>query len=632
MENKIIKKLSSYFNIGFNRDASQNKDKAYILRDVIKKEVDIKGGEKNIVVGKVKDAFPSNVQKLFDFWQNDFHYTQQSWKSRQQLFQDCDLMFLNSAIMARAAEACADEVVQADSGVQIITVQAKRKVKQAILEFYDKINIYDYIRATALSIIKYGNAGWVLSYDDSGIDEIIPRNIYAVKERLEFSPYEVQEMMKNKNKFLYDYKSKVVRINQLIDMISDKDNISSYYKDYLFGFVVDDYTLPPWRFLHFRNHNNESPFKPFGVPIFIHSIAPYMQFDAAMTMQIAARGAAFPKEVYQINLPAAMPPTEKLNTAIEFARELQNSGINAVAKERDGVGEKIITIKDLFEYELQNPNIDLGRIGDIEALRDDLIISTMLPRNLLDPHEGGFGDSGISLIQKSKPFARLIYRIQNIILQGVNQLTKIHLIHSGKFPLDEIDFITSMPYPDSQASEELIRSQNDLLSLANSVIDALSQKFMDGQPIPASIMKDIYTKFLPYEDNVVDEWVRSIEKEKNKSQEEPSEEEPEVMRDDSKQKIEEKWQAIERNTGKEKLREKIEDVVFESKQTLLREGSLQGKHYYSSKNQYLDFPAELLREFDINEANKEEGLKPPKPKPNKEEMMYLNRHKKELIR
>jgi len=611
-EKKFLARVKSFFNIGYNRDANLQRDAVYPVKDVIKKQAD---GERK-TIAKVQDIFPSSVQMLMDFWQSDTHFTQQSWKSRQQMLQDCDLMFMNSPIMARAAELVADETVQADSATPIITIEAKRKVKQALLEFFDKVNIYDLIRPTALSIAKYGNAGWILSFDDTGINEIIPRSIYAVKERLEFSPYEVQEMMRNRNKFLYDYKSKITRINQLIDMITNKDNITSYYKDYLFGFVVDDYALPPWRFLHFRNYNIESPFKPFGVPLFIHSIAPYMQFDAAMTMQIAARGASFPKEVYSINLPAAMAPSEKLNLVVEFMRELQNSGINSVAKERDGVGEKIITIKDLFDYELQNPQMDLGRIGDIEALRDDLIISTMLPRNLLDPHEGGFGDSGISLIQKSKPFGRLIYRVQSIILQQITQLAKIHLIHTGEFSLDEIDFALSMPYPESQASEELIRSQNDMLSLANSVVDALSQRFMDNQPLPSQVLKDIYTKFLPYDDQTVEGWIKSIEKEKSAS-EEPEDELNQPAEEGEKQKLHEMWRAVESKVGKANLREQIEDLVFEKKQTLLREGRFQGNHFYSSKNRFLDFPAEILREWDAEEMEK-----------GAEEFKYLKRHKK----
>lgn len=598
----VTQRLKSFFNIGYDREASKINDKIYALKNINKDIKDQRGNETSKVVAKIKEPFPSNVQKLFDFWQSDTHYSMQSWKSRNQMFQDCDLMFMNSTIMARAAEMVADETVQADSVSQIITIEAKRKVKQFIQKLFDDINIYEHIRPTALSIAKYGNAGWILDFDNNGVCGIIPRSVYGIKERLEFSPYEVQELMRNKNKFLYDYKSRITRIDQLIDMITNKDNIASYYKDYLFGFVIDDYALPPWRFLHFRNSYAESPFKPFGVPLYIHSIAAYMQFDAAMTMQICARGAAFPKEVYSINLPSAMPPTEKLNTAIEFMKELQNSGINATAKERDGVGEKIITVKDLYEYELQNPQMDLGKMGDIEALRDDLIISTMLPRNLLDPNESGFGDSGLAVIQKSKPFARLIYRMQSIILQNITQLVKIHMIHSRKFSLDEMDFSLSMPYPESQASEELVRSQNDLLSLSNNVIDALSQKFMGGDNLPPEVIRNIYTKFLPYEDATVDSWIKGIMKNKDR-QEEPEQEEEPVMRGD-KERIQE-WKIIEKKFGgKIKLKEAIDNAIFDYKQSILREGVIRNNHYYSSKNQYLEFPAETLRKLDIKESNK----------------------------
>jgi len=603
-------KLRKYFNIGYKKSTQRNVDKLFALKNDPKKaDMLYKKGE---IPAKIREVFPSNVQLLMDWWMSDTHQSAETWKTMQSLYKDCDLMFMNSGIMSRAAEITADEVVQADINTQPIIVEAKSKQKKFILDFFDRINIYNYIRSIALSIVKYGNAGMVLSYDNNGIDAVIPINVKLLKERLEFSPYKVREMINGKNNFLYDYKSKVQRIDQLIQMIDNKDNVSSYYKDYLFGFVVGDYVLPPWRFLHFRNHNSESPFDPFGVPLFIYSIAPYLQLDAGLTMQVAARGASFPKDIYKINLPANMPPSEKLSSAVEFARELQNSGINAVVKEKDGVGEVIITINDLYEYEQHSPDIDLGRIGDLEMLRDDLILSTLLPRYILDPNDGSFGDSGVALVEKWKPFARIVYGIQSSILEQINQLVKIEMINSGEFSLDEMDFILKMPYPESQTNDDIIRSQNDLLDLANNVIGALSDKFMDGEQIPTQVMKDIYKKFLPYDDKLIDEWIKKTEKASIDTTD-TTEENEDVK------KLDEKWLKIEKKVGKIKLKENINEYIFFQKQNLLREGAMGGYHYYSSKNKMTKFPAEFLIEFKkkntnskknkLNENNEELGIK-----------------------
>lgn len=599
MANKFTDKLQKYFNLGFKKNAKRPSEMVFPLKDDPKKSD--KSLNKGEIPAKIKEIFPSNVQGMFDWWMSDNHYSMESWKTITALFRDCDLMFMNNGIMSRAAEIMADEVVQVDTATQPILIEAKRKQKKFITEFFDKINIYNYLRPAALSIIKYGNAGWVLSYDDKGIDEIVPTNIYSLNERLEFSPFKIKEMMSKKNNFIYDYKSKVHRIDQLVNMITNKDNVASYFKNYLFGFVVGDYTLPPWRFLHFRNYDNESPFNPFGVPVFIYSLGPYMQLDAGMTLQVAARGASFPRDVYKITMPESMPPSEKLAAALEFSRELQNSGINAVVKEKNGVGEVFITIEGLYEYSQETPDIDLGKMGDLEMLRDDLILSTLLPRYMIDPNDGGFGDSGVAMVEKWKPFARSIYRIQSRILEQITQLVKIEMINSQEFALDEIDFILKMPYPESQTSDELIRSQTDLLNLSNEIIDALSDKFMGGEQLPNDVKKDIYKKFLPYDDNMLDQWLKTIEKNKDDNSDDKDNDEKEVDESGrnklSERKLLEIWHQKEKAIGKYNLKEQINNLIFDKKQSSLREGSLRGTHYYSSKNIVKEFSPEWLVQF-----------------------------------
>ena len=605
MASEAINRLKKFFNIDFSTSFSGKPvDKIFPTKDKIdpkdaSKKLHDKHGNKIVA----REVFPSKVQEIMNWWINDIHYSTESWKNREALFKDCELMFLNSPIMARAADSVADEIVQSDSGIQPILIEAKRKQKKFISDFFDKINLYDYIRPCGLKIAKYGNDGWILSFDNYGVDEIIPiRKASDITDRLEFSPYAVEEMMKNENKFLLAYKSKINRIDQLIDMIKNKDNIASYFKDYLFGFVINDDVLPPWRFLHFRNCPNESPFFPFGVPPFIHSLAPYMQYDSSMTLQVAARGASFPREIYKITLPTSLPATEKLNMAIEFANELQNSGINAVAKEKDGVGEVIISIAGLYDYDMESPNIDLGRIADIETLRDDLIISTYLPRNFLDPNDSAFGDSGISLIEKSKPFGRFIYGKQSIILQNLSQLVKIHMIHSNEFSLDEIDFVLKMPYPESQTNRDLISSQSDQLRLATDIIDTLADKFMDGEKLPIEVMRDIYTKFLPYGNEVIDVWLKDIEKNRvNANYTNNGDALDKEVNDVRKNKLTEKWIRIQ-----EQHKEDIENIIYDCKQDVLREGIMGGRHFYSSKNKYMEFPAEIIRKIDIKAIGRNE--------------------------
>lgn len=594
-KDNMTKSMLNFFNINYKKSSKTKPiDKLFPTKTIDKDGETI----------RVREKFPPQIEKYYYKWLHSTHDNAESWRNRTLLYEDCDLMYYNSTIVAKAIELIADEVVQADAHEQSITVEAKRKQKKAILKFFDEVNIHSLIRSTAADIVHYGNHGWILSFDDNGIDEIIPSNIYDLKERIEFSPPEIREEMIKQNKFLSDYRAKVHRIDQLIDMIENKDNITSYYKKYLFGFHVGEYVLPPWRYIHFRNFTTKSPFKPYGVPVLVHAIAAYRQYDAAMTMQQTARAARIPIDIYKLSLPNVMNETEKLSRAIEFISEWQNAGINNVNKEETGVGETIVTIDNLIEFDQKVSDIDLGKMDDIEMLRDDIIIATMLPRYLLDPNDSMFGDSGISLVEKWKPFARLVYRIQSIILENLSQVIKIHLLHTGEFALEDIDFILKMPFPESQTNSDIIDSQNDLRDLATGLVDDLADKFFDGDidVFPDELLRDIYSYFLPYDAKTMDSWMDQLLKVKNEG-DELDEKVIAIKKQNKYQKL------IEKFGSKNRLKEEIFSKAFDYKQQILRQGSIKGKHYYSSKNQYTEFPAEQLRELDVRKLKDKDGNK-----------------------
>ena len=567
-----------------------------------KKTDDISDGVKKIDKEKSTDdklktiPFDASVKALLNYWLSATHDNEESWKHRTDLYHDMEMIYYNSALISRSMEMLADEVIQADGATKPMFVEAPEKQKKFIMEFWDNVKLFDLLRPTAVDIVQFGNAGWLPSFNDKGIDEVIPISVYDLKDRLEFTPYEVQEKLTKGDKLMTSLKG-MDRMAQLIDIVKGKEKIAGHFKSYLFGFQIGDHIVPPWRFIHFRNMTNKSPFKPFGIPVFIHSVAPYRQYDAAMSFQVVARGLKYPKDKYELNIPTSVDATDKLQAAIEFLNELQNSGLNSSEKDSPGLNDVIITIRDLFEYSQIVPDIDLGKIDDIELLREDLMNSTFLPRYLIDPSDGGFGDSGVSLVQKWKPFARLVYRIQNILMSNVAQLTKIHMIHSGEFKEEEIDFIISMPYPESQVDRDLIDNQKDLLELSHEIIDALQDRITGGEELPPEIVKNIYQQFLPYDDLRIDKWVKdSLEATAGDGGEEATEgAQGKLIESEKGRKA---WRILEEKVGKKNLKESIKNIIFEKRQEEMREGKLRGKHFYSSKNQYLDFPAEQLIELD----------------------------------
>jgi len=645
-------RLKKFFGFSVNKNADNIIDKIQLYKTI--KVIDKDGNESKKIE---KEKFPDNVQALWNFWMQGCHDGLESWQNMQNVYEDQDMLYYNCGIISKATEIIIDEILQADSNNQTIFVEGKQKIRKYIEKFFLDINLYELLRPTVRDIVRYGNAGWVLGFDDRGVNEVVQVNPRFIKQRMEFSPYELNAQINNSDKFFKSYTSSVSRIQDLIDMILNTENASSYFKKYLIGYEIEDSVLPPWKFIHFRNYTNDSPFKPFGVPAYIHAVSPYRQYDAAMALQITARGIAFPKEIYKIKLPNVISPTEKLAKATEFMNELLNNGFGSSKKELPGIGDIIITIDELYDFDVKAVEMDLGNTNDLEILRDELLDSSLLPRKLIDPRDSGFGESGVAFREQFKPFARLIYRYQSILLQNITQLVKIHLIHTGEFDIDEIEFGLTMPYPESQTNADIISSQQSLLSLSNDIIGAIEDKITGGEKLPPELVKQIYTKFLPYDSSIIDSWVDEalksyesddttptkdsriddlygdddldfdtsgdiVEPEEPKSSEqsveiddtiEVSDDEIEdelanifssVGLEENRNKRRKKWKILEKNVGKKELKEMVNEIIFEEQHKIMIDMNYKNKHYYSSKNKMLEFDIFKFSEFSEKKQNK----------------------------
>jgi hypothetical protein len=613
----ITDKLKKFFGFGINPNAEQIPDKIELYKTI--KGLD-KSGKQAVRIEKEK--FGDTIEELWRFWATACHDdATDSWQTMLSVYSDMDILRMNCQPISKSMEIMTDEIIQADSNNQIIFIEAKEKVKKYIEKFFDDINLIELIRPTVSDIVQYGNAGWVLGFDNKGVSSIKRIPIQYLKERLEFSPVDLHNALNDKGHMIHDYRNSINSVSDLIDMITNKENISSYFDEYLLGFVVEDKVIPPWKFLHFRNITNEQTFAPFGIPTFIHAMSAYRQFDAAMAMQIIARGASFPKSVYKLDLPNVVNPTEKFAKATEFLNEMLNSGFGSSKKELPGIGDIIVTIKDLFDFEMIAPDIELKGIDDLELLKDDIYNACLLPRKLVDPKDSGFGESGVSYIEQFKPFARMVYRFQSILLNNITQLIKIHLIHTGDFELDEIEFSLSMPYPESQTNNDIISAQSSLLELANNVISAIEDRVTGGEKLPPELIKTIYNKFLPYDSTTVDFWVDEAVKAKEEGDtvsdeddfgfDEPVEDEEE-MNEDGKYSLKERikkskrnWRLLENKVGKKVLKETVNEIIFECfNNSSLREGSMRGQHFFKSKNNYSDFNLKDYVHIRNNKLNK----------------------------
>ena len=626
IKNAALNRLSSYFNVGIKPNAQLDSEKVYPLEP---KRTQTSKGDFNDII---KQKFSDEGKALFQFWLSSTLEAEKQWKSRECLWDDMQVLYYNCQPISRAIELIVDETIQADTNDQPIFIEAKRPVKKYIQELFDYININSLLRPTLKNIVQFGNAAWILGFDEKGVNEVINLDIRSLKDRLEFSPYEVKKEIQ-KTTSIFSQFNKISRMQSLIDSMMDKEEATSYFKKYLFGFQVEDKVLPPWKVLHFRNATTESPFAPFGIPLYIHAMAAYKQYDASMTLINAARVASFPKQVVEINLPNQMDPATKIEKAMEAMAEWLNIGFGTSKKELPGLGDTIFTIRDLFDFKDVKVDVDLGTLGDLDKLWDQIVISTYLPRYIIDPRDSGFGDTGVALIEKWKPFARLVYRMQTILLENITQLVKIHMLYTGQFSIEDTKFTLSMKYPESQINQDIVSSQNSMLDLVNNIIASIQDKITGGELLPPELVKSLYTQFLPYDTSKIEGWIDDAIKAKAdnetvetvdslsneqqidqiKNPEDYAQEDEELKQFESmirKNRLKEsiksrkKWSLLEKKIGKVKLKEQVDEIIFEESFKIVRDAKINNRHIYSSINRDTSFPAEKLREFDLDRVKK----------------------------
>lgn len=465
-----------------------------------------------------KLELPNRIQQLYDQFIAKNTVDPEKLRERFYRYKEIDGMTYGFSDIKKALNITADESVQSDENQIAITVTAKRKLKKEIEDFWEKIDIYNKIRSTILNIATYGDAGWILSYekDFSGIKKVRPVDPYDITERIEFIPNKVDQEIRKNGSFLNQlYHTTSGKIKDLINSIKEDEDYSQAFEHRLFGFVIGNFAMPPWRFIHFRRDGEDNPFSPYGYPSYIHLLGPWKQVDTAWSLQILARGSSFPIDKLVINIPNVTDPETKFQKALEYARKYQNMGKGRTYKENSAVGETKIEVGDFITWEKIDPGIKFADIDDIELLEEKIYRGLYVPRGYFDATASAFGSSGVQLMQQFKPFAREVRANQEAFMEGVKLLTDIHLVLKG-WSEEDMDYQISMPYPESQVDRDNIGSQNDLLRLANDILDAIRDKIGGsmGDALPIDLVRMVYKKVLPYDDETIEKWIKQFDKDK----------------------------------------------------------------------------------------------------------------------
>jgi hypothetical protein len=159
--------LKNLFRINVKDNTDEVTDKIQPLRSEQKKEKKVFN----------RENWDEETLQLYKWWWTTTHIDVQDYKNRKLMYEDQDILFQNCMSIIKAGEIICDEIIQADSNNQPIFIDAKAPIKKFIEEFFDKININYYLRQTIKDFIKYGNAGWVLEFDETGVSKIIPVNL-----------------------------------------------------------------------------------------------------------------------------------------------------------------------------------------------------------------------------------------------------------------------------------------------------------------------------------------------------------------------------------------------------------------------------------------------------------------------
>lgn len=593
------RRLLDFFNFGiFKRNSG--KEQIYVSPKEVKNH---KSPTSRVVIPA--ESFPTPIQKMLDKWSEVTTYNIDRWEGRKDLINDLYEMYFNSPIVSKAVNITVDEVIQADSNMQVIGVEGNKQQVDYIHKKLEDWNVQSLMRNLVFNIVLLGDDALIPKIGKEGITKVStiePLDLQDIFEfrAIDFANLESGNVNVNANGVNYTDRYKAVKqvnkVDELIKAIKHNSDYSDLFDVHTLGYMIRDMILPPWSVIHFRNYTTQSPFKPFGMPSFIHCLAPYRQLQLATSMQMSARASRFPIQKFEVDLPNIMQPTDKLDKATEFMNMLDNSGYYSTKKESPGIGERIITIKGLFDVSLIEYNIDLGRIDDIEALRDDLINASLLPKSVVDPNVSGLGASGVSLIQQYKPFSRFVYGIQSIVLEGFTKLIQIDMILANKFAEKEMDFLLTMPFPESQTDRELIGSQTDLVGLVSSVLDMLGQRFYGDASavLPEDLVFSVITQLLPYDKARLDDWMNLIQQSRK------------TAKPDSEEEVKENFNKINK-LSKSFIRENIEIARQDSlNKIIVSESKLNNKHYYKSllKSNYNNFNPKWLFEMKKNSADR----------------------------
>lgn len=516
--NKLLTRLQQFF--GWNASTRKtNTGYNNTIEPVAKASSEKDAGKLRFT----RSSFPSKIEHLWDWYLNETADTANTLSDRLNRYRDMDYMIYNDSIISMALNLYADEVAQPDDNFELIKVNSPdSKITKAIKDLFDKLGITQkYIREVTYNLCAYGDSFDIVDIDEKlGVVGLTPIDVYDVTDRLEFKASEIKKRI-DWYKFSDTIRDQSIRsyISKFFDSDKEETNPSSAFISYLFGFVLcEDTYVAPWQILHYRLESRKSEFWPWGRPMFINLIGPWRQLKTSMNLLALARTMKFPKDIFKVHTSEEMTQEDKWE-AVNLAREqYSNIGRRNRSKEEFALADEVWVPDDFIDFETKQTDISLDDIADVELLRDNIMMGTSIPKGYLITDEGGWGTSNQSLLQQSKPFGRVVYRIESEILERLSYLVKLHFILTNQFEGEFTEFELSMNFPIVEEAQDRLQLKSDTLDLATAIINNLKDAIgYTAETVPVSLVKKVFSKYSFLSQQELDKYIAELEKEQKKA-------------------------------------------------------------------------------------------------------------------
>lgn len=459
------------------------------------------------------------LESLYQYWLTDTTDKLTELSDRKSRLEQLQYMYLNDPYVNRTVALYADEATQLDEQDTIIAIETPDP--RMTRDMYKLLSQWGLtqprIRATIEQLAIYGDAFWANKVTDNGVERIIPLQQYQISDRLEFNPVKVMEVKNKKEGAFFNSLSKNYLLGKMFDNMTSSEDFTDIFDAKLFGFTVgDDLVVPPWNVTHFRIGGEASDFWPWGTSPILGALSPYKQTQSTITLQSLARMMSFPITLYKVKTDENMDEARQFATVNRVREAYDNIGVNPSEGNSEvyTVNTKVWMPEGLMDVEIKKPETSSSDgVDDIKLYQDREAVALGLPRSFFG-EEGWFssGNSGKSLIQQYKPFARKVYSIQSAFLEGVADLFRIHFAVTGLYDF-RIPFTLSMKYPMVEQDDGYTDSQNKSIDLADSVTKLIRSAIgaSDEEPLPPDIIRDIINKYTFLNASDILKWTRGAE-------------------------------------------------------------------------------------------------------------------------